>query len=85
MELPKPLTGSDLIDCARANAKQGIEIAARQSGYGEDLSRFQQELKQACHHIGIEIESLGDLIATDYEEILGRRGIDIAPDSPSSL
>jgi len=57
-----PLQGIELIDCAKANAKQGIETAAAQSGYGQDVSTFQQELKKACEGIGVEINELSDLI-----------------------
>jgi len=46
MASPTRLQGTELVDCARANAKQGIETAARQCGYGE-LNTFAQELKQA--------------------------------------
>ncbi len=80
----QPLTGADLIDCARANAKQGIETAASLCGYGEDVSRFQEALKQAGSKMGIEIESLSDLMG-ESENLAGRRGIDVAPDTSSSL
>ncbi len=46
MASPKPLHGTELVDCARANAKQGIETAAYQCGYGEDLNKFAQELSK---------------------------------------
>lgn len=84
MAAPTPLTGTDLIDCAKANAKQGIETAARQCGYGEDLGSFKQALNQACQDIGVEISELSDLI-TDQENVVDRSGIDVAPDTPSNL
>ncbi|MEC4892593.1 MAG: hypothetical protein SAL07_20810 [Oscillatoria sp. PMC 1051.18] len=84
MAASEPLTGTDLIDCAKANANQGIETAAKQCGYGDDLSRFQTALKQACHHIGIEISELSDLI-TDQDNVINKGGVKVAPDTPSSL
>lgn len=84
MAASNPLTGTELIDCARANVKQGLETAATQCGYGNNLESFQQELKQACREIGIEIETLGDLM-TEQEYLPRDRGVDIAPDTPSSL
>ncbi|MBZ8182651.1 hypothetical protein [Oscillatoria salina] len=84
MAASEPLTGTDLIDCAKANANQGIETAAKQCGYGDDLSRFQTALKQACHDIGIEISELSDLI-TDQDNVINKGGVKVAPDTPSSL
>jgi hypothetical protein len=57
-----PLHGTELIDCAQANAKQGIETAAWLSGYGEDISAFERELQQASERIGVKINSFQDLI-----------------------
>jgi hypothetical protein len=37
--------GTDLIDCAKANASKGVETAAKRCGYGQDVSTFEQELK----------------------------------------
>ncbi len=79
-----PLRGNELIDCAKANAKQGIEVAARQCGYGQDLATFEQELKHACDHIGVSIDELIDLI-TDQQRVVRLGGIEIAPDTPSEL
>ena len=84
MILPKKLQGTDLIDCAKANAKQGLSIAAKQCGYGERLEDFQQNLKQACQEIGVEIEQLSDLI-TDRQLAKEQRGIEVAPESKSEL
>lgn len=47
-----PLKGTDLIDCARANASKEIEITAQRCGYGEDIATFERELKQAGDYIG---------------------------------
>ncbi|MDY6937610.1 MAG: hypothetical protein SWY16_08075 [Cyanobacteriota bacterium] len=79
-----PLTGTTLVDCAKANAKQGIEVAAKQCGYGQDLDRFSQALTQACDEMGIQIEGLSDLL-TRSNTPLPREGEVIAPDTPSDL
>lgn len=79
-----PLKGIELVDCARANAAQGPEVAAELCGYGEDLSQFQQELQQACQQIGVEISELSDLI-TEQQMVLQNGGIEIAPETPDEL
>ena len=79
-----PLTGTTLVDCAKANAKQGIEVAAKQCGYGQDLDRFSQALTQACDEMGIQIEGLSDLLVPSNTP-LTRGGEVIAPDTPSDL
>ncbi len=61
MSKSKPLTGIELIDCAKANAKQGIANAAQLSGYGNNVDKFMEELQAACHRIGVNIDSLSDL------------------------
>ena len=72
--------GIDLIDCARANAASGLETAAQLCGYGEDVSAFQEALQEAASQIGLKIESLSELINLQVDQ-----GIDVAPDSNSSL
>ncbi len=84
MTSAKPLEGLDLIDCAKANASLGIDNAARHCGYGENLSAFEQALKEAGQKMGIEINTLSDLI-TDQQLIKKHRGIEVSPDSPSNL
>lgn len=84
MAASKQLQGLELIDCAKANAKQGLATAAEQSGYGQNTSLFSQELKAACQEIGIEISELSDLITPQHEMKQGR-GIDIAPETPGNL
>ncbi len=78
------LTGTNLIDCARANAEHGVKITASLCGYGEDIRSLQQALKQAGDQMGLKIETLSDLIA-DSQNLTGRHGIDVAPDTTSSL
>ena len=84
MASPTPLLGTDLIDCAKANAKQGIETAAYFCGYGNNLNSFRQELQKACEHIGVEFHELTDLI-TPQQTLLEKGGIEIAPESNSNL
>ncbi|HLO47435.1 MAG TPA: hypothetical protein VK211_03315 [Kamptonema sp.] len=84
MASSQPLKGIELIDCAKANAKQGIRTAAHLCGYGSDLNTFGGELKLACQNIGVEIHELSDLI-TDQQAIKEGQGIEVAPDSPSEL
>lgn len=85
MASPTPLQGTDLVDCARANAKQGIETAALQCGYGEDLNTFARELKQACEQMNLQVKELSELI-TDQEMLLQLgTGEIVAPDTASEL
>jgi hypothetical protein len=85
MASPTPLHGTELVDCARANAKQGIETAAYQCGYGEDLNKFARELRQACEQMNLQVKELNELI-TDQDLILELgTGEIIAPNTPSEL
>ncbi|NJK27961.1 MAG: hypothetical protein HC925_04755 [Coleofasciculaceae cyanobacterium SM2_3_26] len=62
MSAKNRLQGVELIDCAQANAKQGLETAAQQCGYDRDTEAFMQALQQACGDRRIHIERLSDLI-----------------------
>ena len=84
MASSQPLKGIELIDCAKANAPQGIATAAQLCGYGSDLNKFDRELKQACQNIGVEVKELSDLI-TDQQMVQSGMGIEVAPDTPSEL
>ncbi len=84
MASPTPLKGTELIDCAKANAKQGITTAAGLCGYGDNLNAFTQELQQACQNIGVDVTELSDLI-TDQSQVKSGKGIEVAPDTPSDL
>ncbi len=79
-----PLTGTDLIDCARANAKQGLETTAQLCGYGEDIVQLKSALKHALEQMGIPLDSLGDLVEDPktYGVVSGR---EVAPNTNSSL
>ena len=80
------LQGIELIDCAKANAKQGLEIAAQQCGYGKDVDLFRNNLTKACQQIGVNIEQLSDLI-TDQQIAKNdpQNVIEIAPETDSNL
>ena len=85
MAATTPLKGLELVDCARANAKQGTETAAHLCGYGADLNTFKQALQHACESMGVEFHELTDLI-TDQQRLLTLgEGEIVAPDSASKL
>jgi acylphosphatase len=84
MTTPDPLKGTELIDCARANGNDGIEVSAQRCGYEDNLEEFQEALKQACDSIGVEYNKFDDLLksSTDYHK---DAGLIIAPETPSQL
>jgi hypothetical protein len=84
MAAAERLKGIELIDCAKANAPQGVEVAANLCGYGANITEFRNELQQACQQIGVEMTELSDLI-TEQQTVLQTGGIEIAPDTPSEL
>jgi hypothetical protein len=79
-----PLHGTELIDCARANGREGLEAAAYQCGYGDDLATFEAELRKACDEIGVDVNSFNELTKTSQvqAQILGEI---VAPDSATQL
>lgn len=72
-----PLTGVELIDCARANSAQGLEVATKLCGYQEDTEAFKVALKQALEEAGLTFNAL--------QKLIDHPGITVAPDSPTSL
>jgi hypothetical protein len=72
-----PLTGAELIDCARANASSGIEMTAKLCGYGSDINLFQKALRETSQELGLKIESLSKL--------LEQPGIEVSPNTSSSI
>ncbi|WP_416666984.1 hypothetical protein [Egbenema bharatensis] len=78
-----PLTGSELIDCARANSSKGLEVTASRCGYGNDLDSFEAALRDAGTHIGVEIDRFEDLTKPPQEQ--QQTGVEVAPDSLSEL
>ncbi|MDJ0725564.1 MAG: hypothetical protein QNJ38_10675 [Prochloraceae cyanobacterium] len=79
-----PLIGAELIDCARANASEGVEKTAMLSGYGQDLNSFRQALQEAGAEMGLAIESLKDLLGPP-PSLKPRKNIEIAPETPNTL
>lgn len=79
------LQGIELIDCAKANAKQGSAIAAQQCGYGQNVGLFIENLHKACQQIGVDINELEDLITDQQIAKENRKVKEIAPDSISDL
>ena len=79
------LKGIELIDCAKANAKQGIATAAKLSGYEDNLTLFSENLHQACQEIGVDINELEDLITDQQIAKENRKIIEVAPDTTSQL
>ena len=59
----EPLTGNELIGCARGNAASGLTKTAQLCGYADDVTQFQSVLKQTIAEMGLEIKSLNKLIA----------------------
>ncbi|MBW4623145.1 MAG: hypothetical protein KME17_27780 [Cyanosarcina radialis HA8281-LM2] len=84
MSSPTPLQGLDLIDCAKANSKAGIEVAAEQCGYGKDIATFELELQKASSNIGVKVENFSDLVALDTPPS-SQPAIEIAPETPDKL
>ncbi len=61
MAAPQPLKGMELVSCAKANAKYGLDNAAKQCGYA-DVEEFARVLKQTCDRMGVDISQMSDLI-----------------------
>lgn len=78
------LQGIELIDCAKANAKQGVKVAAERSGYDDNVGLFRENLNKACQQIGVNIDELEDLI-TDQQIAKKKKVMDVAPDTTSDL
>lgn len=79
------LQGIELINCAKANAKQGVVVATKQSGYKENLELFKENLTKACHEIGVNINELDDLITDQQVAKEKRKVMDISPDTTTEL
>lgn len=84
MAATQPLQGIILIDCAKANAPQGVEVATQLCGYGTDVSSFQTALKQAGKDMGIKLDDIEDLI-TDQFMVQRTQGLEIAPETTEDL
>lgn len=68
MTTKTPLIGSELIDCARANAKFGLQVAAERCGYEGKVDEFRQELQRACHQMKLKIDTLAELLLTEISQ-----------------
>lgn len=78
-----PLTGIELIDCAKANALKGAMTAAERCGYGNDIAAFREALSHAGDDIGVDISELGDLVTARQTAQVD--GDVVAPDTMGSL
>ncbi|MBW4536181.1 MAG: hypothetical protein KME09_19780 [Pleurocapsa minor HA4230-MV1] len=79
------LQGIELIDCAKANAKQGVGVAAALSGYEQNVDLFIENLQEACQQIGVKIDELEDLITDQQVAKENRQVIEISPDTVDEL
>ena len=79
------LQGIELINCAKANAKQGSAAAAKNCGYGENIGLFTENLNKACQQIGVDINELNDLITDQQIAKEGGKIVEISPDTVSDL
>jgi len=78
-----PLTGVILVDCAKANVENGVKVAARQCGYGDDVGAFQNALRSACNDMNVDLKEFADLSIDKL--VNARNGIEVYPDTPSDL
>jgi hypothetical protein len=83
MHSSEPLHGGELIDCAKANANQTMEVVSELCGYGQDITMFEQELRKAFKSMGVKIETFADLKANPYINQY-KNGV-IAPETPNQL
>ena len=83
MASSSPLTGVVLVDCAKANVENGIEVAASQCGYGDDINAFQTALKSACADMNIDLKEFAELSAG--KRVNSREGMEVYPDTPGKL
>jgi 5,10-methylene-tetrahydrofolate dehydrogenase/methenyl tetrahydrofolate cyclohydrolase len=79
------LQGIELIDCAKANAKQGVKVAAALSGYENNEDLFIENLQAACQKIGVNVSELEDLITDQQLAKENRRVIEVSPDTVADL
>jgi hypothetical protein len=82
MAASKPLVGLELVDCARANAREGSALACQQCGYERDQARFETELRKACEDMGIHLSDFTDLLDESQKEKLS---VEFAPESPTQF
>ena len=78
------LQGAELIDCARANATYGIDIAAERCGYGQNIKQFEAALKQAYDTIGVRLNRFSDLLKSSEQDDRNQGEV-VAPDTINQL
>lgn len=79
------LQGIELINCAKASAKQGTTTAAKNCGYEDNLGLFTENLNKACQQIGVDISELDDLITDQQIAKENRKVLEISPDTAGDL
>ena len=57
----EPLTGEELINCAKGNAFLGAAETAKLCGYSTDIESFKTQLKQEIGDRGLDINSIKSL------------------------
>lgn len=83
MASSSPLQGVILVDCAKANVENGLDVAASQCGYGDDVAAFEEALKSACAEMNIDLEEFAELAVG--KGVNQRDGIEVYPDTPGQL
>lgn len=79
------LQGIELIDCAKANAKQGTAIAAERCGYDNNIGLFIENLTKACQQIGVNFSEIEDLITDQQIAKEKSKVVEVAPDTNTQL
>lgn len=79
------LQGIELINCAKASAKSGSTVAAKNCGYDDNIGLFIENLNKACQQIGVDINELNDLITDQQIVKEGKKVLEISPDTASNL
>jgi hypothetical protein len=57
----EPLTGKELVNCAKGNAYSGLNNTAKLCGYGTDIQAFQKNLHKTLDDMGLDIKSIKSL------------------------
>lgn len=79
------LQGIELINCAKASAKQGSAVAAKNCGYDNNIGLFIENLNKACQQIGVDVNELNDLITDQQIAKENRKVLEVSPDTASDL
>ena len=57
-----PLTGEELVNCAKANASGGVEQTAKVCGFASDIDRFKSSLQATVRELELPEESFSKLL-----------------------